>query len=957
MKKWILILLACFFPAVAAPVSVQVLDSKPALRVSTSLLFAADLAIWNSPTRYEEAKPALLAGGFNLFRFPNGSLSNDYHWNGSGKYDSTGVWTASDSSWSPGFLGETRYRGTSKDNWGFVRRSNLIDGDTSTIWWGAVYDQADPPWLVFELPEAVSVDSLRIHWGQLRPKQFEWAYWTKDFAVYPGVHQSLENHLKTQSIEKVHSASSLLKFSSLKSRYFALRFKASDLSPEGVQIRELALYSERSNVLLKPKAKIFAMSTRYGDFARTDWTGIKWHFEEFMSYIHKMPNAEAVICVNAGTGVVQEAVEWVRYANKVKGYNIKNWQVGNELDGEWEESGPLSARHYAARFLEFAKAMKAVDSTILLHAPLYSSYKMLEKGAGLLDGRFWMAEFLRIVGEAEKNDAKRYLDVVDLHAYPYWAEKDLNAKDMILASRAVGPNFDTLSAWMDLYLEGKRRVHLSEFSSTVQGTHHLMESVQGATMANIVAQFMNRFGDRAHVLPWDTYGGMHLGPDSTYGTMSLTALSREGSWNSWGGLEPTAEYFGIYTVFQRYIRDGWFVLPTTISDSSVSAYALGNGDSSRVLLINYTESVKEVAVGRESGTSVRVQAEVFGKEQFNWHGTGLDAFAAPALGPSGKRLASSATATVKVPALGMAIVHFAPTVKKDSPLELLHATIVKDVLLAGDTLELWATVSQKDGQLTYGKLSVRDFGYAQRISPQDGAWDASIETFHVKIPVPKNTSLGEKYVYFELMGLGGKMVSWKWPFRVRGEYRTIGLMEDFEKGLDSVHWYPVASGENKTFLEAKIIRGGPPQGDYIRHDFFIEQPANQTWPNFAAAHYIAPEAIKNSVGIVFDYATSHDNASGYHEVLFISHQVDDYDEFMYRLKNTHGAWVRDTVVWNNIKQEGWGKTIPKLLPAQIRDFAFRGRHEGKGYISIDNIYLLGEKGEEVKMPLGLRRLR
>ena len=959
VKKYLFlvsIILFAALSAVASPISVQVGTLEPKLTVSSDLMFAADLAIWNSPTRYQELKPAIIEGGFTFFRFPNGSLSNDYHWNGSGSYDSTGVWTASDSSWSSGFLGETKYRGTTKDNWGFIRRSHLADGDTSTIWWGAVYDQNDPPWLVIELPEMASIDSLIIHWGKHAPSKFEWSYWTKEYAPYPGVHQALENHLKVHSQESVNSSISQVR-SAIQSRYFAIRFKASDLPSEGVQIKEMALYSQGSNLLMNPKTKLFAMSTRYGDFARTDWTGIKWDFKEFMDYIQKIPGSEAVICVNAGTGTAKEAADWVRYANHVKKYNIKNWQVGNELDGEWEESGPLSARHYAARFLEFARAMKAVDSTILLHGPLFSSFLMRQKGAGFLDGRFWMAEFLRIVGEVEKKEGRRYLDVVDMHTYPYWTPKGLNAKDMMNASRFVGPNLDTLSAWMGLYLEGKRRVHLSEFSSTVQGTSILMEPVQAAAVANIAAQFVERFGDRLHLLPWDTYGGMHQGPDSTFGTMSLSILKRDGAFSSWGALEPTTEYYGIYMTYMRWIRDGWSVLPTTSSDSSIAAYTLVRGDSSRVLLINFTGTDQEVKVDHHSKKSVRIQAEVFGNDQYKWIGTSEKAYSSPGMGPSGRRLKNGTSAELKVPAFGLAVVHFAPALEKKNAPGLLHALMVKKVLLASDTLELWGTVYQKDGQLTYGKITIRELGVSQKILPEDGAWNAAVESFHVKIPIPANVKLGEKNVFLEVMGLGGKTSSWKWPFKIRGKYRTIGIMENFDAGLDSVSWFPVANGDNKTEINAKVFPGGPPNGGYIRHDFFIEQPPTQTWPNFAGAHYPAPEEVKKSVGVVFDYATTHDNPKGYHEVLFLSNQVKDYDEFMFRLKNTRGAWVRDTVIWSDISQEGWGKMIPELDPTQIRDFAFRGRFEGKGYISIDNIYFLGESGEEVKMPLGLRRLR
>ncbi|MBR1744470.1 MAG: hypothetical protein IJ734_00490, partial [Fibrobacter sp.] len=128
-------------------------------------------------------------------------------------------------------------------------------------------------------------------------------------------------------------------------------------------------------------------------------------------------------------------------------------------------------------------------------------------------------------------------------------------------------------------------------------------------------------------------------------------------------------------------------------------------------------------------------------------------------------------------------------------------------------------------------------------------------------------------------------------------------------------------------------------------------------PNFAGAYYVIPEEVHNSVGIVFDYATNHNNPDGYFEVQIASSQVEDYDEFMVRLKNTRGSWVRDTLIWENMNQEGWGKTIPQRDPKKINNFAFRARHSGMGYISLDNIYLLGEDGEEIPMPRGLRRLR
>ncbi len=964
--SYLIAFFVCAASAFASQNVVKVDDLHPGVVISKDNMMSADLAIWNPPSRYYDMTPALVDGGYTLFRFPNGSLSNDYHWNGIGKYDETGLWISDESKWARGFLGETIYRGTTKDNYGFIRRSHLADGKMETIWWGEILDPDDPPWVVIEFPEMVDLDSLQIDWGKLRPKSFELSYWTEDYAPYPGVHQALENKLKVESVIKVNGATSKYKFQKVKARYVAVRFKTKDLPAKGVQICEMKLYSGELDLLASNNYKFYAMSTRNGDTPRTDWTDIKWDFETFMDYIKTLPNAKPVICVNAGTGTSKEAAAWVHYANKVKGYDIKQWQIGNELDGEWEESGPISARQYAARFLEYARAMKAVDSSIILHGPLFSTHNMTQKGAGILDGKYWMEEFLRIVGEAEKKDGKRYLDVVDLHNYPYWTPNNPTAAEMLKSMLTVGLNMDTLDTWMKRHLEGERRVFLSEFSTCVQGYSLLMDYPQATAVASIFAQHAMRFGNRLQVLPWDAFGNLFKGPDDTWGTISMTALLKEGSWNYWKSLEPTAEYYGVYMTFMQFLEDGFAVLPVESTSPDVVAYAIGKGDSARVMLVNLSDITQLVQIDRASENYlVRTQVEIFGPEQFKWQGTGPHAYPYPKMGPSGRRINPSKSRDIAVPPFGLAVVQINPKVvgldaaMKESVAEpkILAASIEKKVLLASDTLDLFATAVQQEGQLTEGKLEIPELGVVKWFKPDDGLWNASIESFHVKVPMPANVKLGPATATLKISGLGKKTTEFKIPFRIRGEYRTTSAMQTFDNGLDAVDWYPVANGDNATSIEAKVFNGAPPHGGFIRHDFMIEQPPAQGWPNFAGAYYVVPPEVKNSVGIVFDYATNHNNPDGYFEVQIASEQVKDYDEFMVRLKNTRGSWVRDTLIWENMAQEGWGKTIPQLDPKQIKNFAFRARYSGKGYISLDNIYLLQEDGTEVPMPKGLRRLR
>ena len=103
-------------------------------------------------------------------------------------------------------------------------------------------------------------------------------------------------------------------------------------------------------------------------------------FDEFMTICNSI-GAEPLIVV-AGDAhyntwcsnppslndLIANAVEWIRYANIVKQYNIKYWMVGNESWNSAAYDNPSSATQYANDLIQFSDSMKAVDSTISLVA-------------------------------------------------------------------------------------------------------------------------------------------------------------------------------------------------------------------------------------------------------------------------------------------------------------------------------------------------------------------------------------------------------------------------------------------------------------------------------------------------------------------------------------------------------------------------------------------------------------
>jgi alpha-L-arabinofuranosidase len=127
----------------------------------------------------------------------------------------------------------------------------------------------------------------------------------------------------------------------------------------------------------KPKVAINDSSLWFSKLFNADGTWkSKLSFDDFISICQSV-GAEPFIMIGidaiAYTGdaphaspeeVLEAAVEWVRYANIVKGYGVKYWEIGNEsnLNKDW------TAETYANTVVEFSRAMKAVDPSIKIGA-------------------------------------------------------------------------------------------------------------------------------------------------------------------------------------------------------------------------------------------------------------------------------------------------------------------------------------------------------------------------------------------------------------------------------------------------------------------------------------------------------------------------------------------------------------------------------------------------------------
>jgi len=144
--------------------------------------------------------------------------------------------------------------------------------------------------------------------------------------------------------------------------------------------------------------------------------------DEWMA-LNKSMASENIICVNLGLSTIMDAVYWVEYCNYKSGtyysdlrikngqkepYNIKIWDLGNEVDGAPWELGYKNAEDYVKIGREAAKAMKAVDGSISLVASGSSYYESTGKW---LD---WNRKVLEGLGDK--------IDYISIHRY--WERSD-----------------------------------------------------------------------------------------------------------------------------------------------------------------------------------------------------------------------------------------------------------------------------------------------------------------------------------------------------------------------------------------------------------------------------------------------------------------------------------------------------------------------------------------------------
>jgi len=150
-------------------------------------------------------------------------------------------------------------------------------------------------------------------------------------------------------------------------------------------------------------------------------------------------SSDIMIEVNLTTCNPYLWADMVHYTNVERGFNIKYWEMGNELDLEYVQNSPAwfpwpIQNEYIRRYKEYYSALKDVDNTILICGPTTAAHEA---------GYFQPFEyFIDPLTTDPQIMAEQMLDVFTYHLYPNWngGGNIVNEDTLFLYYRPNNPN-------------------------------------------------------------------------------------------------------------------------------------------------------------------------------------------------------------------------------------------------------------------------------------------------------------------------------------------------------------------------------------------------------------------------------------------------------------------------------------------------------------------------------------
>jgi len=629
--------------------------------------FGINTAAWQTKAEHNAAQPKVQAAGNFFCRWPGGS-ADDVHWNGKGTYNANHYWVPDDTLYMPSFNAAIPHLGTS---YLYGLPSRLLDGDTSTTWLSNPdTDFPNAQWVYLDFAVNKAIDGVTIVWGTPYATQFTLQYWDSTASDQWAPYLDTASHwLDTTASAVVGTGGTQgVTFTAVSSRYLRLLLSAAsgpvtaDLGSVTVTgpayaIAELRAYQGATQLTVNSpvattQTKAVASSC---DPASAFGYAPDLDFESFMAFAKSFtPYVPPVLSVNLGTGTPQEAAAWVHYANLVKGYGIKYWQLGNEIEGDWEWGGPLNTRDYARRYIEYYEAMKAVDPSIILTGPVNGSPY---SSSNLYDGKSSIQDFVYYLDAWGKAS---YVDALDYHWYPTFQPEP---EASVLATTSQVPGIaSSIAGWISgTAVNPQVPVFMSEYNIGPGGLPMLDQWVDGLWLADSLGLYTKSFGPRAFSNFFGIIAGASDLTDATQGDLGYLQVEP-------GPYQDQER--GTYWAYKMVATD-WAtsadttphpIISTTSSQPLLGAYADYRPDHVLSLMVVNKDPANTYAVTLSlSGITPNSTADgwTFDPSNYAWDTSSVPYHANPDLPPSPMTLTGvSSSFPVTIKPYSLTVLHF-----------------------------------------------------------------------------------------------------------------------------------------------------------------------------------------------------------------------------------------------------------------------------------------------------------
>ena len=513
---------------------------------------------------YQGIGAQVQAAGMQFLRYPGGSGSDRYHWNGTGTWAGN-VWVPDDTAFSSGFDCTPLNVGTSA-----AGVSALDDGLTTTAWISNPdTDFPNAQWVYVDLGSTQAPNQVQVWWSTPYATSFQVQYWDPAASDQWAPYLDTANHWLGTSAGTVAGTggSQTVNFTGVSTRFIRLLLTASSIPGGAYAINELKVFNGATQLTTNVNSGSQSQTTASSTAPNSAYLGpSNMDFDDFMAYCNSFsPAATPLITVNFGSGSAQEAAAWVHYANVVKGYHIKHWEIGNEMMGNWEAGGPLSATDYGRRFLEYYAAMTAVDPSIKLVGPVSGPVD----ASNNLNPNTYIHDFAARLISAGQGSA---LGGVVLHVYAGY-NNDTDGALLPTPASWAGWATQVNSDIAGLPSPGTIPVILSEYNANSAGTNICVRLVNALWTVNWLGQYLSSFGPRA----WANFFAL-LGSGGEQTTTTGGNFGCIGNEPGAYQYAPFADYWGLRMMSTQWAISGDARAHSLVSCASTAANLIGYAD-------------------------------------------------------------------------------------------------------------------------------------------------------------------------------------------------------------------------------------------------------------------------------------------------------------------------------------------------------------------------------------------